>query len=116
MSYCNDIRNYCLDLLEGLDQTRLVWLSTICLSAEQELLARLRPAVDVSEISENLIIASALLSVSMMKQLDDPGLADFTAATVKLTFSEDRSHLAQAAYRMMEPWCADGFAFCGVRA
>ena len=90
------------------------WLSAICAAAEQELRARLRSEVDVSDISETFIIAGSLLSISMMRQLDDPGLADFTVATVKLTFSEDRSQLAQAAYRMIEPWCTDAFAFRGV--
>lgn len=114
MNYCIDIRNYCLDLLGAQDETHMEWLSAICAAAEQELRARLRSEVDLSEISETFIIAGSLLSISMMRQLDDPGLADFTAATVKLTFSEDRSQLAQAAYRMIEPWCTDAFAFRGV--
>lgn len=116
MSYANEIRAFCLDLLGALDDNHMACLSTICLAVEQELRARMRPDIDINEISDSFITACGLLSVSMMKQLDDPGLADFTAATVKLTFSEDRSQLAQAAYRMLEPWCADSFAFRGVRA
>lgn len=116
MSYCNEIRAFCLDLLGPLDDQHMTCLSAICLAAEQELRARMRPNTNVDDFYDTFIIACAMLSVSMMKQLDDPGLADFTAATVKLTFSEDRSQLAQAAYRMLEPWCADSFAFRGVRA
>lgn len=116
MSCVQAIFDYSSDLLGTLDQTHEEWLRTVCLGAEQELLARLRPGTDISDFPELFTIAGALLSVSMMKQLDDPGLADFTAATVKLTFSEDRSQLAQTAYRMIAPWCADGFAFRGVTA
>lgn len=114
MSYCNEIRAYCLDLLGSLDETHTAWLSAICLAAEKELCARLRPDVDVNDFYDAFIIAAALLSISMMKQLDDPGLADFTAATVKLTFSQDQSQLAQTAYRLIAPWCSDSFAFRGV--
>ena len=116
MTYAHGIFDYSTDLLGTLDQTQTAWLETLSFGAEQELTARLRPGVDISKFSELFTVAGALLCVSMMKQLDDPGLADFTAATVKLTFSEDRSQLAQTAYRMIAPWCADGFAFRGVTA
>ena len=116
MSFCNSIREYCMGLLGELDDTHSEWLSLICAGAEQEILARLRPEVDPGDISESIIIAGALLSVSVMQQLEDPGLADFTAATVKLTFSENHSELARVAYRVIEPWCADSFAFRGVKA
>lgn len=116
MSYRESIRYCCEDLLGPIPTEQLGTLTAICAGVEQELLARLRKDAEVETFADTFILAAAMLSVSLLRETENQGLSEFTAATMKLSFSESRSHLATLAYRLLEPWSADGFAFRGVRA
>lgn len=116
MAYGETIRNYAMAVLGSLDVSQTELLMAVCQAAEAELMARARPDVTAQQCQETLVMAATLLTVSTMERLNSLGVSDFTAGTLRLSFSEDDSWMAKAAYRMMEPWGGGGFAFRGVRA
>lgn len=101
-------------LLGALTSQETALFSQIVMTVQEELLAQLRPGVDPEECVDSLILAAVLLSVSMMRQLKDSDVSDFTAGTLKVSLRSDNSVYAQMADRLLAPWRADAFAFRGV--
>ena len=110
------IRNLAYEFLGTVEEAQTTLLSALCLAADQELRARLRPGISPEDCEDSFVLAGALLCVSTLNQLSAANISDFTAGTMKISFSPDQSDLAALAYRTLEPWLADGFLFRGVRA
>lgn len=111
MVHLQEIHTLAVQLLEKEDARLL----PICTAVYESLLARLRSGVTEDECSEAFVMAGALYSLSMLKNLDDLGLSAFDAGALKLTFRGNGGDtLSQMAQRILSPWCDDDFAFRGV--
>lgn len=83
-------------------------------AVQEEIAARLRQDADPEECAESVTLATVLLTVSMIRQLKDSDITDFTAGTLKVSLRDDHSAYAQMADRLLAPWRADTIAFRGV--
>lgn len=109
------IQEEILQLTESLADGNCEKLSLICTAAAQNLQARLRKGVSIDDCRESFVYAAALMSLSIVKTMDDDRLSDFDAGTLKLSFFDRTDQLSVIANRLIAPWCAtDDFAFCGV--
>ena len=108
------IMNLAMPLIGTLTTQQGALFSAIIDAVQEEISARIRPDAESLQSNDSLILAAVLLSVSMMKNLMDSDISDFTAGTLKVRIRDDRSAYAQMADRLLAPWCKDGFAFRGV--
>lgn len=96
-------------------------LAALCCAAEREFIARLRPSVTPDMCREILIIASAMLAVSMHGYVKDgDNITSYKAGDVEVRRSENsessRSEMQRQAELLMQPYISDGdFCFVGVR-
>lgn len=96
-------------------------LAALCCAAEREFIARLRPSVTPDMCRETLIIASAMLAVSMhgyVKNSDN--ITSYKAGDVEVRRGENSENtsgeLQRQAELLMQPYISDGdFCFMGVR-
>lgn len=111
MAHLQEIHTLAEQLLEKEDPR----LQPICAAVYEMLLACLRSGVSEDDCSEAFVMAGALYSLSMLKDLDDLGLSAFDAGALKLNFRENSGDsLSRMAQRILSPWCGDDFAFRGV--
>ena len=104
-----------LQLAESLSGANHEKLPLICTAAAQNLQARLRSGVSIDDCRESFVYAAALMSLSIVKTMDDDRLSGFDAGTLKLSFDNRTDQLFVIANRLIAPWrAADDFAFCGV--
>ena len=99
-------------------------LRPICAVAEKEITGKLSDGVSPGDCSETLIVAAALLAVSIYGQVLSGGseAASFSAGDVSVTNKSGGSiasagnYLRSQAELMMAPYIDDnGFSFLGVR-
>ncbi|MBO2527030.1 MAG: hypothetical protein CW335_02480 [Clostridiales bacterium] len=114
MNYNLHISNLATPLLGEMTPQQSALLSLVVDAVREEIVSHLRPDADLTECEDITDLAAVLLTVSTMRQINNAELADFTAATLKVSFRDDHSALAKMAYRLLAPWFADGFAFRGV--
>lgn len=114
MNYNLQITGLAAPLLGEMTQQQSALFSIVVDAVREEINSHLRPDTDLTQCEDILVLASVMLSVSTMRQITDPELSDFTAATLKVSFRDDHSALAQTAYRLIAPWCKDSFVFRGV--
>ena len=90
-------------------------LPLICTAVAKNLQARLRSGVSVEECRDSFVYAAALMTLSIIRTVDNDQLSGFDAGTLKLNFTDRTDQLATLANRLLAPWySANDFAFRGV--
>lgn len=115
MNTSDDIQRIARSMLGTIEPSQEDVLTVLCSAAESELSHRLRAGIAAEDCYDCFIAAAALLTVSALHTLEAGGITSFDAGTVSLTLRAEQSPLAQAAERMIAPWCEGGFCFRSVR-
>ncbi len=90
-------------------------LPLICSVVIQHLKARLKNGISIDDCRDSFIYASALMSLSIVKTVDNDQLSGFDAGTLKLNFTDRSDQISSLAEKLLAPWVrVDDFAFCGV--
>ena len=100
-------------------------LKSLCLAAEQNIMAKLRPGVTVDDCHDSFVCAASWIAVSylpegtLMQQVQSftVGEVSVTAANAAAASSGAAACLRTQAELLMAPYCTSGggFAFLGVR-
>lgn len=110
------ILTFASPLLGTMSAQQSMLFSLVVNAVQEEIGARLMKDADPAQYEDSVTLATVLLAVTVMRQLKDADISDFTAGTLKISLRDDHSAYVQMANRLLAPWCADGVAFRGVSA